>query len=58
MFINCLETGKDIWFDLEKDYCKQKEVEMASSSTLADKGSGVVGFPVPKLSTGSISRQF
>ena len=30
---------------------------MALSSTLADKGSEVVGFPVPKLSTGSISRQ-
>ena len=31
---------------------------MAAPSTLADTGSGVVGFPVPKLSTGSISRQF
>lgn len=31
---------------------------MASSSTLADTGSGVVGFPVSKLSAGSISRQF
>ena len=31
---------------------------MALSSTLADKGSEVVGFPVPKLSTGSISGQF
>ena len=42
----------------KNDYCKQKEVEMASSSTLAaDTGSGV-GFPVPKLSTGSISGQF
>ena len=43
----------------KKDYCKQKGVEMASSSTLAaDTGNGVVCFPVPKLSTGSISRQF
>lgn len=31
---------------------------MVSSSTLADTGSEVVVFPVPKLSTGSISRQF
>ena len=31
---------------------------MALSSTLADTGSEVVGFLVPKLSTGSISRQF
>lgn len=31
---------------------------MALLSTLADTGCGVVGFPVPKLSTGSISRQF
>ena len=31
---------------------------MASSSMLADTGSGVVGLAVPKLSTGSISTQF
>ena len=31
---------------------------MALSSTLADTGSEVVGFPVPKLSRGITSRQF